>query len=111
MTRSEGKRPIYSVQIKDSAKKEIAALPTDVLRRVSDRIDELALDPRPSGCEKLRGAEDTYRLRVGDYRILYEVHDNGVQRLGRDDAAPSMAELPELAPQAADLFVQLDTRS
>jgi len=65
----------YTVHVKSSAKKEIAALPTDVQHRVAERIDKLQFDPRPPGCSKLAGAEDTYRIRVGDYRIIYDVHD------------------------------------
>ena len=39
-------------------------------------VDQLAGTPRPSGCKKLHGADDTYRIRVGDYRIIYSVDDS-----------------------------------
>lgn len=64
----------YSVVIRRSAGKEIEALPTADRRRVVARIQALATDPRPVGCEKLSG-EEKYRLRQGDYRILYEITD------------------------------------
>ena len=64
----------YSVVIRRSAGKDIEALPTADRRRVVTRIQALATDPRPVGCEKLSG-EEKYRLRQGDYRILYEITD------------------------------------
>jgi mRNA interferase RelE/StbE len=51
-------------------------LPKDVFIRISGKITALAEDPRPSGVEKLSGsAEDFYRIRVGDYRVLYTIQD------------------------------------
>ena len=64
----------YSIEIKRSAAKELAALPTKDRLRIIARIHELAADPRPAGCEKL-SAQERYRVRQGDYRILYEIHD------------------------------------
>ncbi|HCW50609.1 MAG TPA: type II toxin-antitoxin system mRNA interferase toxin, RelE/StbE family [Clostridiales bacterium] len=64
----------YSVRVKSSAIKELESLPPKDLARVAMRIEGLATDPRPPGCEKLSGQE-RYRLRQGDYRILYEVDD------------------------------------
>jgi mRNA interferase RelE/StbE len=65
----------YRVFITPSADRVIAKLPQDVRRRVADRIAALAENPRPPGSVKLTG-EDTYRIRVGDYRILYSIHDD-----------------------------------
>ncbi|NOT08803.1 MAG: type II toxin-antitoxin system RelE/ParE family toxin [Gemmatimonadales bacterium] len=64
----------YSLRIKRSAAKEVEALPPKDRRRVVAKIEALAANPRPSGCEKLSG-EEKYRLRQGDYRILYEIID------------------------------------
>jgi len=64
----------YSLRIKRSAVKEIEALPPKDRRRVVVRIESLANDARPPGSEKLSG-EEKYRLRQGDYRILYEIID------------------------------------
>ncbi|MDP9177092.1 MAG: type II toxin-antitoxin system RelE/ParE family toxin [Gemmatimonadota bacterium] len=64
----------YSVLIRRSAAKEIEALPLKDRRRVVARIEALAGNPRPPGCEKLSG-EEKYRIRQGNYRILYEIVD------------------------------------
>ena len=64
----------YRLVIRRSAGKEIEALPPKDRRRVVAKIQALAANPRPAGCEKLSG-EEKYRLRQGDYRILYEIVD------------------------------------
>ena len=64
----------YRLLIRRSAGKEIEALPPKDRRRVVTKIQGLATHPPPVGCEKLSG-EDKYRLRQGDYRILYEIVD------------------------------------
>jgi len=64
----------YSVRIKRSAAKELEAVPQKDRKRIVKRIEGLAAEPRPPGCEKLSG-EEKYRLRQGDYRILYEIVD------------------------------------
>jgi mRNA interferase RelE/StbE len=65
---------MYEIEILRPALKELARLPANYPRLVVERIDALADDPRPSGAIKLRG-EPGYRLRVGIYRILYEIDD------------------------------------
>jgi len=67
----------YSVRIKRSAEKEIAALPLATRRRVVERISALADDPRPPGCRRLSGS-DKYRMRQGAYRVVYTVNDDRV---------------------------------
>lgn len=69
----------YKLVIKRSAERELRGIPKPDLRRVTDRIRGLAKDPRPSGCEKLSG-QDRYRVRQGDYRIVYAV-DDGTQTI------------------------------
>jgi mRNA interferase RelE/StbE len=64
----------YSLLIKPSAVKELEALPTKDRRRIITRIQGLATEPRPHGCEKLSGLEQ-YRVRQGDYRVVYSVDD------------------------------------
>lgn len=64
----------YSVVLKRSAERELRKIPKQDLRRIVTRIQDLAQEPRPSGCEKLSGQE-RYRLRRGDYRIVYAVDD------------------------------------
>jgi mRNA interferase RelE/StbE len=56
----------------------LSRLDRQVARRVSSKINDLADDPRPAGCLKLTGYDDVWRVRVGDYRILYEI-DDGVR--------------------------------
>ena len=65
----------YSLQIKRSAEKELRSLPKTELRKVVDRIQGLALNPRPAGHQKLSG-QDGYRIRQGDYRIIYSIDDD-----------------------------------
>lgn len=64
----------YRVLIRRSAEKEIAKLPGAVRRRIVEKVLALAADPRPHGAQKLAG-RDEYRLREGDYRIVYTVAD------------------------------------
>jgi mRNA interferase RelE/StbE len=64
----------YDLLVKKSAERELHALPKHELRRVTERLRSLSGDPRPSGCEKLTG-HDQYRIRQGDYRIVYAIDD------------------------------------
>lgn len=67
----------YKVLIKRSAAKQLASIDRRADReRIVARIRALAREPRPLGAEKLAGAGDRYRLRQGNYRILYEVADD-----------------------------------
>jgi mRNA interferase RelE/StbE len=65
----------YTVEFRPSARRDLKALPREILQRISRKIDSLADNPRPPGVEKLSGSEYSYRIRVGDYRILYEIQD------------------------------------
>ena len=60
-----------NVILKSSVHRDLQALPGDVVRRVWQRIRSLAADPSPRGSVKLSGSDGLYRLRVGDYRIVY----------------------------------------
>jgi len=64
----------YSLEVRKSAVKEIAALPKTACRAIVDKIQALATEPRPRGSEKLSG-DDKYRVRHGDYRVVYEIDD------------------------------------
>jgi mRNA interferase RelE/StbE len=67
----------YTVTIKPKAEKFLAGLrDVQLYRRLRQAVDDLALTPRPSGCLKMQGGEELYRIRVGDYRIIYEVQDS-----------------------------------
>ena len=65
----------YNVRIKPSAVKELEAIPAKDRRRIATKIQALASNPRPVGCEKLAG-HDKYRIRQGNYRVLYTIEDD-----------------------------------
>lgn len=65
---------MYTVLIIRRAQKELSRLPARAYERVRDTIRSLAENPRPSGCLKLTG-RDAWRIRVGDYRVVYEIDD------------------------------------
>lgn len=66
----------YRVQIRKQAKKVLERLPQDLFRRITAAIGALAHEPRPFGYRKLAGVEDSYRVRVGDWRIIYTIEDD-----------------------------------
>lgn len=66
----------YKVEILKGALKQLKKLSPEVQERIQAKIDELATEPRPNGVKKLKGQENTYRIRVGDYRILYDIFDD-----------------------------------
>ena len=65
----------YRIEVKPQAEKALARIPNPHRRRIAKAIDGLARTPRPPGCAKLAGAEDACRIRVGDYRVGYQVAD------------------------------------
>lgn len=65
----------YKIFFKKSVEKDFKLIPKKNLKKILDRIEALAEDPRPSGCEKLTG-QQRYRLRQGRYRILYSIQDD-----------------------------------
>ena len=64
----------YKILIKASAVKELKKIPKKNLSKVTERINSLAIDPSPPGCEKLT-VQNAYRLRQGSYRIIYTIDD------------------------------------
>jgi mRNA interferase RelE/StbE len=65
----------YNLEIKRSAEREMNRLPADIHRRASEVVVMLESNPRPTGSRKLQGSRG-YRLRIGDYRVLYTVDDD-----------------------------------
>ena len=65
----------YAVSLRSRAKREIRNLDRQILPRISTAIDSLTDDPRPAGCLKVRTTEGLWRIRVGDWRIGYEIDD------------------------------------
>ena len=64
----------YTVRLKPRAERELDRLPTPVARRIWDKLLTLEEDPRPRGTTKLEGS-DGYRVRIGDYRVVYLIDD------------------------------------
>jgi mRNA interferase RelE/StbE len=65
----------YSILLTRPARKDLDRLDRQILNRIVPEIDALALDPRPAGCLKVKGEQNLWRIRVGDYRIGYEIDD------------------------------------
>ncbi|SNR61875.1 mRNA interferase RelE/StbE [Haloechinothrix alba] len=65
----------YRIELSRRAAKALDVLDKPVRRRAMAAIDALADNPRPHGCVKLSGTDNVWRIRVGAYRIIYEVHD------------------------------------
>jgi len=65
----------YAIQIKNSALKELRKLPKQFSTQVAKDIDALAKNPRPVGYKKLTGNEELYRIRSGNYRVVYQIQD------------------------------------
>jgi mRNA interferase RelE/StbE len=63
----------YHLEIKPSAAKELDALSDALFVRIDRKIMALAESPRPPGCKKLKGRKDQWRIRVGDYRVVYTI--------------------------------------
>ena len=67
--------PAYRIEIQKSASKELASLEMRFRRRVDAAIRALSADPRPPGVKKLQGPGNLWRIRVGDYRVIYRIQD------------------------------------
>lgn len=65
----------YFLEIKQSAQKELDALEDTLFTRIDRKILALAGNPRPTGCKKLKGYKDQWRVRVGDWRVLYIIDE------------------------------------
>lgn len=66
----------HSIELSPAAARQLKKLDRKALSQIAARIDSLADEPRPRGCEKLAGYDCLYRVRVGDYRIVYAVRDD-----------------------------------
>ena len=66
---------MYRVLLERAAEKDLARLSSAIHDRVIAAIQALATNPRPSGCRKLAGSKNDWRIRVGDYRVVYEIAD------------------------------------
>ena len=66
---------MYRFLLERAAEKDLARLSSAIHDRVIAAIQTLATNPRPSGCRKLAGSKNDWRIRVGDYRVVYEIAD------------------------------------
>ena len=66
----------YSIVFASSAEKQLSSLPVEIRSRIDPKIDSLANNPRPPGCVKLKGDKNGWRIRVGDYRVIYSIDDS-----------------------------------
>lgn len=64
---------MYEIDLSHKAAKQFLALPAELQRRLKSKIDSLADEPWPRDSVKIQGTKDVYRLRVGDYRVVYQV--------------------------------------
>ncbi len=67
---------VYEVTFARSARRELQALPDKLAARIFARIEALAVNPRPHGCVKLQGQSQLWRIRVGEYRVVYKIDDS-----------------------------------
>ena len=67
---------MYTLLVKASAERDLRKLPRSTLERIHVKILTLRDDPRPPGSRKLSGGQEGWRVRVGDYRILYQIDDS-----------------------------------
>ncbi len=68
----------YHVNWRRSTKKDLRRISSTEVARIVDVVATLSDEPRPVGCKKMSGSDCAYRLRVGDYRIIYEVYDETI---------------------------------
>ncbi len=66
----------YTIQFKPAALRQLEKLPRDIQKRIAVKIEGLQNDPSPARCKKLAGEPNTWRLRVGDYRVIYQIHQS-----------------------------------
>ena len=66
---------VYRILLANNAQKDLDKLRGKLWQRISKAISDLRIDPRPTGCTKLRGGENVYRLRISNYRVLYDIDD------------------------------------
>lgn len=65
----------YQIELSPVAERQLGRLGPGLRARIAARIDALAVDPRPPGVQKLTESQDEYRIRIGDYRVVYDVRD------------------------------------
>ena len=67
---------MYQIKYKKSVDKELRIIPAQTRKLIASKILRLANEPRPNGVSKIRGSDNLYRLRSGEYRVIYRIEDN-----------------------------------
>ena len=67
--------PVYEILLSKTSRKQLKIFPAFVHNNIIEEITNLSTNPRPAGCIKLKGYKNSYRIRVGDYRVIYEIED------------------------------------
>lgn len=66
---------MYEILIEGKAERDLKRLPGEVFHRIVPQIKALSKEPRPVGCRKITGSKRDWRLRIGEYRVIYEIED------------------------------------
>ena len=66
---------MYELYLERSAENDLKRLPSPTFQRIIIQIKTLAENPRPSGCRKISGSKNDWRMRIGDYRVIYEIDE------------------------------------
>ncbi|MBF0098725.1 MAG: type II toxin-antitoxin system RelE/ParE family toxin [Magnetococcales bacterium] len=66
----------YKIVVPDRVRKQLDALPRAIWQRVRGAIDHLSVDPRPHAAIKMKGSSESWRIRIGDHRIVYTIEDD-----------------------------------
>jgi mRNA interferase RelE/StbE len=69
---------VYEVYLERSAESDLKRLTPSIFQRIVSPIKALAGNPRPSGCKKITGSSNDWRIRIGDYRVIYEIDDKAM---------------------------------
>lgn len=67
---------MYEVYLESAAERDLRRLPAEIFHRITPYIRGLAENPRPPGCRKLTGSESDWRIRIGAYRVVYEIDES-----------------------------------
>ncbi len=68
----------FRIEWRKSTKKDLRRIAPVEVRKIVDAVKALAEDPHPHGCTKMQGSDCAYRIRIGDYRVIYEVYEHRV---------------------------------
>ena len=67
---------MYEVYLERAAERDLRHLSSETFHRIIPRIKALSENPRPSGCRKITGSKNDWRIRIGDYRVIYEIDES-----------------------------------